>query len=89
MQSRPAEPAATGVDAHGQAAMLLIESLIHGLVKTSVMPVKTVVEVMEIALDAQAGLVEDAAQPSFSMYKAEEMLSTILEGMRMDLPESH
>lgn len=36
-------------DAHGQAEMLLVESLIHGLIARSVISVADAVEIVEIA----------------------------------------
>jgi len=74
-------------DAHGRAALLLVESLIHGLTARSVLSVAEAVSIMEIALDAQIAITEDAAEPTPSMRRATTLLSSLVESLRIDLPD--
>ena len=74
-------------DAHGRAALLLVESLIHSLVARSVLSVAEGVEVMEIALEAQEAIVQDAPDPTPSMRHATALLKSLVHSLRMDLRE--
>lgn len=55
-----------GPDAHGHAAMLLVESLIHGLIARDVITVADAVEIVDIAIDVQVddGHDRDAIPPN-------------------------
>jgi len=74
-------------DAHGRAALLLVESLIHGLTARSVLSVGEAVSIMEIALDAQIAMSEDAGQPTPAMRKATALLTSLVASLRIDLTE--
>lgn len=45
--------AAHGPDAHGEAAILLVESLIHGLIARKVITVVDAVDIVDIAMDVR------------------------------------
>lgn len=45
-----------GPDGHGRAALLLIESLIHGLIAKSVLTTAEAIEIIEIAADVEGEL---------------------------------
>ncbi len=79
-------PSAPGEDAHGRAALILVESLIHGLIARSVLTVADGVWVMELALDAQLAIIEDAASPTPSMREAATRLGDLMASLRIDLP---
>lgn len=83
----PSPAVAPEPDAHGRAALLLVESLIHGLTARSVLSVAEAVSVMEIALDAQVAIADDAVQPTSSMRQATMLLSSLLDSLRIDLPD--
>ena len=89
MDSTPSTAAAADdePDAHGRAALLLVESLIHGLTARSVLSVGEAVSIMEIALDAQIAVADDAAQPTPSMQAATTLLFSLTESMKLDLPD--
>jgi hypothetical protein len=74
-------------DAYGRAALLLVESLIHGLTARAVLSVGEAVAVMEIALDAQIAIAEDAAQATPSMRRTTVLLSTLVDSLKIDLPD--
>jgi hypothetical protein len=79
--------AARETEANGQAAMLLVESLIHGLIERKVISVADAVEIVETAREVQvdAGVELDShptTQRSITLLQA---ISTSLKG---DLPET-
>jgi uncharacterized MnhB-related membrane protein len=74
------------LDPHGRAALLLVESLIHALVARSVLSVAEAVSIMEIALDAQIAITEDAALGASPMPRAEALLSSLIKSLTIDLP---
>jgi hypothetical protein len=74
------------LDAHGRAALLLVESLIHELVARSILSVAEAVSITEIALDAQIAITEDAAPDASSMPRAEALLSSLIQSLTIDLP---
>jgi len=69
---------------YGRAALLLVESLIHGLVERELLTVREAVEIMEAALEAQVELVEDATNPSASMRQASTLLASLVASLQND-----
>lgn len=68
-------------DAHGRAAILLVESLIHGLIAQSVIRVEDAIEVVTIAIDAGMEIAADqGGHPD-----AEHGSIVILEAIRQSL----
>ena len=43
------------IDAHGQAALMLVESLTHGFIARTVISVPDALEVVEVAAEAETG----------------------------------
>lgn len=78
---------ATGPDPHGQAALLLVESLIHGLIGNSVLSVREAATVVEVARDAQAGLADAGRSPAAATPLLEAVLQSLEHDLRGD--ESH
>ncbi|RYF20863.1 MAG: hypothetical protein EOO77_07180, partial [Oxalobacteraceae bacterium] len=52
-------PGFEGPDAHGQAAMLLVESLIHGMIARSVIQVADAIDVVTAAIDVKMEIEAD------------------------------
>ena len=76
-----------GVDAHGQTAMLLVESLIHGLIERKVLSVADAVEIVETAREVQIdGSVE--SDPRETTLRSITLLQAITSSLRGDLPET-
>ncbi|MDF7776046.1 hypothetical protein P1X14_12375 [Sphingomonas sp. AOB5] len=75
----PESPSTT--DARGQAAMLLVESLIHGLIERSVISVSDAVEIVSAAIEVEE---EIRADMSVAPTNIEETL-VILGGIRASL----
>ena len=74
-------------DAHGQAAMLLVESLIHGLIANSVISVTDAVEIVRTAADVQQEIANDCENAPASMEKSLTILGAICTSLSNDLPE--
>ena len=75
-------PEMAGPDPHGQAALLLVESLIHGLVGNGVLSVEAATSIMEVALDAQVAM----ADVGRSAAATSSLLEPLLQSLRIDLP---
>lgn len=72
-------------DAHGQAAMFLIESLIHALVARSVLSVEEAVEVVEIAAEVKAEIAADLGDSPATMRKSLTLLAAIGASLNQDV----
>lgn len=73
-------------DAYGQAAMLLVESLIHGLIANSVISVADAVEIVGTAADVQEDIAADCEDAPASMGKSLTILGAIRTSLSNDLP---
>lgn len=73
-------------DAHGQAAMLLIESLIHSLVARSVISVTDAVEIVEVAAEVSRDMGEDLGKTDAMVERSIMLLENISKSLRLDLP---
>lgn len=69
--------AAGGPDAHGQAALLLIESLMHELVARSVITARDAVEIVEIAAEVKSEKASDLGDTPARMRHSLHLLSAI------------
>ena len=76
---------ATSPDAHGQAAMLLVESLIHGLVARSVISVAEAIEIVDVAAEVKVDIAEELGDTPATLQKSLAMLSAIGRSLRNDL----
>ena len=81
----PEAARARGADEHGQAAMLLVESLIHGLVDRSVISVAEAVEIVDVAADTQAEIADPGGPPA-APQSSLAMLHSISSSLRHDMP---
>ena len=77
-----------GPDAHGQAAMLLVESLIHGLIARSVIKVEDAVEIVEIAAEVKEEIAVDLGDSPATMQKSLTLLGAISASLKVDLPRT-
>jgi hypothetical protein len=78
----PALSETDGPDPHGQAALLLVESLIHGLIGRRVLSVQDAVDIVEVALDAQIAM----AEVGRSLALTTDLLEGMLRSLEVDLP---
>ena len=70
-------PAYLSHDAHGHAALLLVESLIHGLRERSVLSIGELIDIVETAVHVQADVVEAADGNGAIMRRSHALLSAI------------
>ncbi len=80
-------------DPFGRAAILLVESLIHGLVSKSVISVPEAVEIVDIAADvrgeAGAEFDESRATTRRSLALLDSISTSLRSGMRASEPFGH
>lgn len=74
-------------EGHGEAALLLVESLIHGLVSNDVMSVSEAIEVVDIAVDAHAETSTDSGRWAPATLGPVALLEAIGASLRHDLPD--
>lgn len=74
-----------GPDAHGQAAMLLVESLIHGLIARSVISVEDAVEIVDVATQVKEEVAADMGDSPATMQKSLTILGAIRSSLSYDL----
>lgn len=79
-----AEPSAAR-DANGQAAILLVESLIHALIARSVITVDDAVDIIEDAVDVSEDFAREQGTPSAEL-KSFTVLNAIRNSLSIDLP---
>ena len=83
------DPAATrkSPDAHGQAAMLLAESMLHGLIARQVITVTDAIEIVEVAAEVKEEVAADMGDTPSTMRKSLALLGSIRLSLRNDLPD--
>ena len=72
-------------DAHGQAALLLVESLIHQLRDRDVLSTAEAVEILEIAIEAKRAIAADWGDTPAAREKSIALLDAIATSLRADL----
>lgn len=75
-------------DAHGHAALLLVESLIHGLIERSVITVENALDIVETANSVQIDVAEEADGEGAPMWHAHALLSSIAQSLSYDSKDS-
>ena len=75
-----------GPDAHGQAAMLLVESLIHGLIARSIISVDDAVEIVGVAADVKEEIAGELGDSPVTKEKSLTILNAIRDSLSIDLP---
>lgn len=71
-------------DAHGQASLLLVESLIHGLLERSVLSNGDAISIVESADSVQVDLAKAADGHDVPMWRSHALLSAIAESLKCD-----
>lgn len=79
--------AQAGPDASGHTAMLLVESLIHGLIERSVITVEDAVDVVDTAADVNEDMAAEAHITAFAALRARNLLAGIAQSLTIDLLE--
>jgi len=71
-------------DAHGQAALLLVESLIHDLVGRAVITVEEAIEIVEVAAEVKAEVAAELGDSPATMRHSLALLESISRSLRGD-----
>lgn len=79
-------PAAIVAEAHGQAAILLVESLIHGLIERSVLSVADAVSIIETAADISREMALAGDVVPASVGGSIKILEAMIRSLGHDLP---
>ncbi|MFN3538379.1 MAG: hypothetical protein ACK4Y4_13125 [Brevundimonas sp.] len=79
--------ASGGPDAHGHAALLLVESLIHGLIARKVITVRDAVECVEVAAEAETEIQAERHAAPASQRQSAAILGAIGASLSYDLPK--
>jgi hypothetical protein len=83
----PADPSAAEPDAHGQAALLLTESLIHMLVENLGLTNAQAVEVVHTAALVKVEVAEAAGESKARMLESLALLSRMENSFQADEPK--
>jgi hypothetical protein len=76
---RPQSP-----DAHGQAAMFLIESLLHSLIARSVISVADAVEIVEVAAEVKTDAAAELGDTPAELRRSLDLLASISASLAID-----
>jgi hypothetical protein len=71
-------------DAHGQAAMLLVESLIHGLVDREVISVPDAISIVDIAAEVTLEVADDLGGTPETMQRSITILNALSNSLEHD-----
>lgn len=71
-------------DAHGQAALVLVESLIHGLCEKAILSTNDAVEILERAVDVQLDHAETGGSEATTMWQSHALLLSIANSLSID-----
>ena len=83
-KSVPALPSRSEPDAHGQASLLLAESLIHMLVERKVLSLDQVVEVIQIAAEVKTEVAAAAGESKARMNESLALLANMSNSFESD-----
>ena len=75
-------------DAHGHAALLLTESLLHMLVERSVLTVSDAVAVLQTAAEVKLQLATETGESSERTQASLDLLFRISDSFAVDLPRT-
>lgn len=84
VDDRPELPAVREPDAHGQAALLLTESLIHTLVENSAITNDQAIEVIRIAAEVKVEVATAAHESNGRMQESLSLLSKMASSFESD-----
>lgn len=71
-------------DSHGRAALLLVESLIHGLCENGTLTMGEAVAVTERAADVQSEQAEEADGAGAPLWRSHALLASIVASLKTD-----
>lgn len=71
-------------DAHGQAALLLAESILHALVETNILTVEGALSVIETTCEVKVEVAEEAGESAGRMQESLQLLRAISQSFGSD-----
>ena len=71
-------------DAHGQAAVLLVESLIHGLIARAVLSVEDAIEIVGVASEVNDDIAADRGDTPQATARSRGILGSIGASLKVD-----
>jgi len=71
-------------DCHGEASLLLVESLIHSLVARSGLSLSEAIEIVQVAIDAQIEISQDRGDDPARLERSLALLSAIANSLAID-----
>lgn len=74
-------------DAQGQAAMLLVESLIHGLIARAVISTEEAIEIVDMAAEVKAEVAAELGDSPETMQRSLALLESISLSLKGDAPD--
>jgi len=86
-RGEPRSDARREPDAHGQAAMLLVESLIHGLIARSAISVVDAIEIVEVAVEVKAEIAADLGESLATLDRSLTILRSISMSLMQENPD--
>lgn len=73
-------------ESHGKAALLLFESLLHGLIARSVVSVQEAVEIVETAVEVNEDMATEMGTLDPAIERSLALLYSIHSSLSIDLP---
>lgn len=71
-------------DAHGQAALLLVESLIHGLIQKGALSTNDALEIATSAAEVKEAVADDATESRATAEHSLQILAGIIASLEFD-----
>ena len=84
--NRRPEPQSIPADAHGQAAVLLVESVIHGLIARSLVTVGDAVEMINVAADVSRDMALEFDEVPARILGSTTLLEAMSKSLGYDIP---
>lgn len=71
-------------DPHGQAALLLVESLIHGLCENEILDPRQAIEIGKRAIEVQLEQAQSIDGDAAPMWRSHQLLTAITASLQID-----
>ncbi len=81
----PSDSNLTGSDAHGKAALLLAESLVHGLCENNRLSTKDAIDIVDRAASVQHERATESESGGASNWQSHALLVAIANSLKTDL----
>lgn len=75
---------AAAPDAHGQAALLIVESILHGLREKGLLDIDDVLNITQTAAEVKEQVVEDRQEPATIGKQSIELIRKIERSLKAD-----